>query len=86
MAGKKLVVLPFFCCHKFQKIYFYRNTEIKWSQLTKKSSIFNAKFFLQSAQKILVGGSEIRIQGSKKHQSPDPDPPTQKKKIVSGGK
>ncbi len=73
---EKISCLTFFCCHKFHKIYFWRGTEIKCSQLTK-----NQVFFTQN----LGWVSEIRIEGSKKHQMPDPDLQQWEKRLCSGG-
>ncbi len=66
-------------------MYFWRGTEIKWSQLTKKLSIFKTPKIFYKVLKNLGWVSEIRIEGSKKYRIPDPDPQYWKKRLCSGG-
>jgi hypothetical protein len=80
---KKIVVLPFFCSHKNHKNENYINFE-----LVKKKIWANLQRVIElSAQTIVIKlglGSGIRkkpipyprsrIQGSKRHRIPDPDP------------
>jgi hypothetical protein len=85
---KKFVVIPFFLSHKLHKIelfYFEMLKKKIWANFQRIIELFSQKM-VTKLSKIWVWdpGSEIRdpvktysgsrIQGSKRHRIPDPDP------------
>ncbi len=86
---KKFVIILFFCCHKFHKSEYYVIFEMLkkkiWANFQRINEVFTQKIFnMLSNIWVWDPGSEIwdpektysgsRIQGSKRHRIPDPDP------------
>ncbi len=84
---KKLVVIPFFCSHKFHKIENYLSFKMLknkiWANFQRIIELFTQKIVTMllkiwvwdprsGIRKKTCSGS--RIQGSKRHRIPDPDP------------
>jgi hypothetical protein len=78
IGEKKFVVIPFFGVINFTKLNYFIFKMVKkkiWANFQRIIELFTQKI-VSKLSKIWVWdpGSEIRIQGSKRHRIPDPDP------------